>query len=64
VGVNVVIEMKMVQLRSLPLHEKWSLLHHPRRMLGCAGHNRIKAYVTVILWYVSNKDVSVLVILR
>jgi hypothetical protein len=64
VEVKVVIEMMMLQLRSLPLHEKWSLLHHRKKMLGCAGHNRIKAYVTMMLWYESNKEVSVLAILK
>lgn len=64
VEVNVVTEMMMVQLRSLPLHEKWSQLHHQRRMFGCAGHSRIKAYVTMILRYASNDKVSVLDLLK
>jgi transposase len=63
VEVIVGTEMMMVQLRSLPLHEKWSLLHHPRRTFGCAGHNRIKACVTMILWYASNKEVSVSIVI-
>jgi hypothetical protein len=41
--------MKMVQLRSLPLYGKWNLPHHPRRMLGCGDHSKIRATIMMIL---------------
>jgi hypothetical protein len=52
VEVSTVTETKMYQLRSLPLHVEWSLLHHLRRMSGFGDHSRVKArksHVAMIL---------------
>jgi hypothetical protein len=40
---------KMFQLRNPPLHGKWSLPHHQRRMLGRGDHNKIRAIIMMRL---------------